>query len=308
LQNSCSFFFADWAARFDLNAVEWLDKELLPDPPDGSRHVLDLVAKLRALEPTAIHDTDRPESWLALVHVEIESPDRTTRIEPRLPSYYVHLRDKSQLPVLPIVVYLKVGLEGIGIGTFDDTHWGFTPLTIRYLYVGLPGLDAVQYLEGDNWLGVALTALMKIPKERVAWLGAEALRRLVEAPLTEQKRFLLSDCVDAYIPLDAESRKTFEQITMGEQYAGVRAMNKTVFEHGLETGIERGIAKGLEKGIERGRHVGHFEVAEAMLTKYFGVLSETTLGCLRGLSSDQLLDVLMRAPAAKSLADLGVKT
>jgi hypothetical protein len=31
-------FFADWAARFDLSKIEWLDKELLPDPPEGSRH------------------------------------------------------------------------------------------------------------------------------------------------------------------------------------------------------------------------------------------------------------------------------
>jgi hypothetical protein len=38
-------FFAVWAARFDFNAIEWLDKEMLPNPPEGSRHVLDLFFK-----------------------------------------------------------------------------------------------------------------------------------------------------------------------------------------------------------------------------------------------------------------------
>jgi hypothetical protein len=37
-------------------------------------------------------------------------------------------------------------------------------------------------VQGDNWLGVAVAALMRIPKERVAWLGAEAFRRIKGAP------------------------------------------------------------------------------------------------------------------------------
>jgi hypothetical protein len=37
-------FFADWAAKFDLERVEWLDKRVQSDPPDGELHILDLVA------------------------------------------------------------------------------------------------------------------------------------------------------------------------------------------------------------------------------------------------------------------------
>lgn len=33
-------FFAEWAARFDFSTVEWLDKEVFPDPPEGQRRVL----------------------------------------------------------------------------------------------------------------------------------------------------------------------------------------------------------------------------------------------------------------------------
>ena len=39
-------FFKEWAERLDATAVEWLDKEVFLDPPDGPRRVLDLVGKL----------------------------------------------------------------------------------------------------------------------------------------------------------------------------------------------------------------------------------------------------------------------
>src|SRR3954467_14654120 len=80
-------FFADWAARFDLDHVEWLDKEVLPDPPEGSRPLPALVAKLGRKEPAAGHDPAVPDAWLALVHIEIESPEKTTLLKPRMPGY-----------------------------------------------------------------------------------------------------------------------------------------------------------------------------------------------------------------------------
>ncbi len=163
-------FFKDWAARLDLSGVEWLDTELFHDPPDGSRHALDMVAQVPLVdgaEPGA-------SASLLLVHVEIEASDRTTQLTSRLPYYYHFLRDKYGLPVLPIVLYLKVGFKGIGVHQCVETVWELEVSRFQYLYVGLPGLDGVEYAKGDNWLGVALSVLMKIPPDRVAWLGAEA--------------------------------------------------------------------------------------------------------------------------------------
>jgi len=33
------------------------------------------------------------------------------------------LRDKYRLPALPIVVYLKVGLEGVGVHSYVEWLW-----------------------------------------------------------------------------------------------------------------------------------------------------------------------------------------
>jgi hypothetical protein len=107
----------------------------------------------------------------------------------------VHLLDKSNLPVLPSAVYLNVRLDGLGVDVYAEDFWDLRPVHFEYLYVGLPGLDALQYVQGDNWLDPALSALMRIRRDRIAWLGAEALWRLQTAPQSDQQRFLLAERV-----------------------------------------------------------------------------------------------------------------
>jgi hypothetical protein len=87
-------FFAPWAERFDTSSIEWLEQEVFPDPPEGPRRVLDLVAKLRTRQGVAGQRPGEPEQWLALVHIEIESPDKATPLRPRMFRSYVYLRDK----------------------------------------------------------------------------------------------------------------------------------------------------------------------------------------------------------------------
>ena len=297
-----NLFFADWAERLDLSRIEWLEQEILPDPPDGDRHIVDLVAKLRTLEPL-----DEGDTWLALIHIEIESPDRTTLLKPRLPRYYGHLRERHRLPVLPIVIYLKVGLDGIGVDTVIERVWELEVNTFRYLYVGLPGLEAEPYLRGDNWLGVALSALMKLPKGKAAEYGAEALRRLSEAStLNEQQRFLLGDCVEAYLPIDAMEAQHFRGIIEQNSTEGVRAMNKTRYDLAVEVGIEQGIEQGIERGIDRGRLYGQLEFLEAQLEAKFGPLAPNLVEGLRRSPHERLLGLARSLPSAQSLAELGL--
>jgi hypothetical protein len=251
-------FFADFARRFDLSAVEWLDKELFDDPPDGGKHAVDLVAKVQATEPIDPDSAD-PTTWLALVHVEVESPDKTTRLKPRLPGYYFRLRAKHDLPVLPIVLYLKVGLDGIGVDTVVERFWEHETFNYRYLYVGLPGLNAEDYVGGENWLGVALSALMRMPPGRAAELGAEALRRISDAPVTERQRFLLGECVEAYLDLPVEEEERFRAILEANAGGKLMPRNKTSFDLGLEEGME----KGREEGELLARRAMLFELLEA---------------------------------------------
>jgi hypothetical protein len=51
---------------------------------------------------------------VALVHVELESRASTVAFRPRMFEYYIQLRRDTGLPVLPIALFLRVGLDGIG--------------------------------------------------------------------------------------------------------------------------------------------------------------------------------------------------
>ncbi len=284
-----NLFFEAYAKEFDLTTPQWLDKEILPNPPEGERHILDLVAKLRM---TRSLDTNRAEECLALVHVEIESQDRTTELKPRLPRYYFHLRDKHRLPVLPIVLYLRVGMEGIGT---DEVIEDFGPLLVmrfRYLYVGLRSLDALQYSRDDNWLGVALSSLMHANPDQWPFLGAEALLRLADAPINDHQRYLLSDCFQAYIPLDDVGVEIFERITKAETYSKVKAMNKTPYDKGIALGVESGKESALR------------DVAIALLESKFRSVPASIVERIGKLSYPELRTLTIGIHSASTIEEL----
>ena len=290
-------FFPDWASCFDFASTEWLDKEVLPNPPDGDRHLLDLVARLRTLTPVG---ESTAAEWLAVVHIEIESQDRTTALKPRLPRYYIHLRESQELPVLPIVLYLRVGLEGIGVDTVEEYIGTFNVLTFRYLYVGLPGLDAVQYASGENWLGVGFSALMNAPHEQWPTISRTAVQRLASATMTEFQRFLLYDCFQAYVPLDEEGRQEFERLIMTEPFTKIVARNKTHYDLGLEQGMERGMEQGLERGMEKALR----DVATALLENRFQTVPESINAKMAVMNTVQLRELAIRVPNAATLDEL----
>src|SRR5215831_8914984 len=102
-------FFPAWAARFDFGELTWLDKEMFLAPPQGEKRQLDLVARLR-IRPGAPPPRAGRTDLLALVHVEVESRESVQVFRPRMFEYYVQLRRESRLPVLPIGLFLRVGL------------------------------------------------------------------------------------------------------------------------------------------------------------------------------------------------------
>ena len=147
-------------------------------------------------------------------------------------SYYEQLRRQYSLPVLPIALYLRVGLEGIGWDIYEEAYWDHRLLTFEYAYVGLPGLDGEQYVAGEHLLGVALTALMRVPPSRRAEVHAEALRRLAKARENDYRRYLLLDCLEAYAMLDKAQAQQLGALLRTERYQGTQTMAMTTFEKG----------------------------------------------------------------------------
>jgi len=166
-------FFPDWAERFDFTEITWLDKEVFLAPPQGEKRQLDLVARIR-IRPGAPPPQPGLTELVALIHVEIESRDSVAQFRPRMFEYFTELRRSYGLPVLPIGLFLRVGLDGIGWDSYEEYFWEHRVLHFEYAYVGLPALPAEEYVSGQQLLGVALSALMRTSPERRAELFAEA--------------------------------------------------------------------------------------------------------------------------------------
>src|SRR5438067_469618 len=197
-----ALFFPAWAERFDYSAVDWLTQEVFPDPPQGERRALDLVCRVRLLPGVLPPFPDGPAEGFVLIHLEVESNDRIAGFRRRFFDYYCDLRRKYDLPVWPIGLFLRVGLDGVGWTTYEETFWDQRVIQFTFAYVGLPALDAETYLGGESLLGVALTSLMRVPRERRVELQAEALDRIARAGENDWRRFLLGECLQAYSDLD----------------------------------------------------------------------------------------------------------
>ncbi len=280
-----------------LLARHWLEQEIFTDPPRGERRSLDLVARL-PLRPGVPHPAGAPggpdDCWLTLIHIEIDSRDTVVVLRPRMFDYYELLRRQYGLPVLPIALFLRVGLDGIGWDVYEEKYWDRRLLAFEYAYVGLPGLVGETYLAGEQLLGVALTALMRVPPARRAEVHAEALRRLAEARENDYRRYLLLDCLEAYATLDEAQAQELEALLRTERYQGIQVMTVTTFEKGVQAGLQQGL-QGWRTALQK------------QLEARFGPLSPGAQQRLESLSPEQLEALTLALLKAQSLEELGLE-
>ncbi len=298
-----SCFFPAWAGRFDFAEIDWLDKELFLAPPQGERRQLDLVARLK-LRPDAPSPRAAVNDLVALVHVELESRASTVAFQPRMFEYYIQLRRDSGLPVLPIALFLRVGLDGRGWDAYEEHFWEQRIVRFEYAYIGLPGLKAEDFATGENLLGVALSALMRQPPDRRAELYTEGLKRIASSGENDYRQFLLAECLEAYSELDEAQKERLQALLQTEAYREVEPLMKTTYERGIEDGIERGIERGIEQGIERGIEQGERRSALRQMEAKFGPLSLKVKQQIEALSPNALAQLQLDLLSAQALEEL----
>jgi len=287
LQEFIRLFFPEWYERFDFGDIVWLDKEVFLDPPRGETRNLDLVARVRVKEAVAAQRPGESESWIVLIHIEIEADDRLTRLRPRMHDYYKGLRDRYHLPVWSLALYLNVGLDGVGWDKYEEFLWERRVLLFEYPDVGLPALSAEDYANRQSILGVALAAMMRVPDERRVELKGHALRRIQESDENEARKHLLAGFVDRRLKLDPVQQREFERLLETEPYRGVKIM--TTPWH------------------ERGREEGERRILERLLQKRFGPLNSELRKRLTSVPADRLEELADAILDAKSLKELGLE-
>jgi len=278
-------FFPQWYPYFDFTAVEFLTTETYIDLIQGEKIIMDLVAKLPLLDGSG--------SEIAIIHIEIESVDTMVPIQSRMPQFYEALRGRYGVPVLPVVLFLKVGGDGLGHQMVVEEFHGYPIRTFQYPYIGLPALKADEYRDKSNLLSAALSVLMKQKRADRPANTAKIARRVIQSTMNDKRKELLYDCARAYGPLDKQQQlKTDELIrqTSGEaemaQFEMFAEWKQAVREEGEETGERKLLTK--------------------LLVNRFGPLSESIVDRLRTMSVEEIENLGFAMMTASSLEDLGL--
>jgi hypothetical protein len=188
--------------------------------------------------------------------------------------------------VLPIALFLRVGLEGVGWDAYEEHFWEHRILRFEYAYVGLPAVPGERYATGENLLGVALSALMRLPADRRAELYVEGLKQIAVSEENDHRRFLLAECLEAYADLDEDQKERVQALLHTEAYREVEPLMKTTYERGIEQGERRSALRQMEAK--------------------FGPLSPEVKGQVEALSLDAVIRLQLDLFKARSLKELGL--
>lgn len=276
-------FFADLlrlaapgvAAQASLARIVFLDKELLAG---AGRREADLLARVPLVRGGAL-----------LVHVEIEA--RARRPMPRrLRAYASRIQSLYDGQVLSIVLYLKGGEPGICWQELDGEVHSPEVTTFRYVAFGLAGCPAEDYLARPEPLAWALAALMSPGHLSRAEHRLACLKRIGTARLRMERKALLADFVDAYLPLTPDQEKEYKMTEAGKPQEG-NAVWMTWSERLLAEGERRALKEALLR----------------LLEKRFGPVPRKALKKVESLKSvPRLHDLVERVVTASSLEELGL--
>jgi hypothetical protein len=114
---------------------------------------------------------------------------------------------------------------------------------------------------------------------------------------------VLSECVQAYLPLEGPQLAEFEALLLTERFKEARMLGVTSFEKGLAQGLEQGLEKGREQGLEQGQR----NLLLIMLEGRFGPLGVEAKQRFDALPREQLPAFGRSILRATSLADLGLE-
>src|SRR3972149_12045550 len=130
-------FYPEVERGLDFETLRFLDKEVFTSLPEGSSREVDVLAEL---------ETQTGSRELVLVHVEVEAK-RKRGFPKRMFQYFALLWAKYQIPIFPIVVYLRGGQTAVSEEDFRMSALGRERLWFRYSAVALARVEGREDVE-----------------------------------------------------------------------------------------------------------------------------------------------------------------
>jgi len=277
------------ASRLQTGEATFLDKEDFTDWPAGDRREMDLLAKVPV----------EGEELPILVHVEIET-DFHSGMDHRLWQYYLMLRLRHGLAVLPILVNLRGGQPGIHGGVLQEGFNGKVTAVFHYQVLGLSGCRAEEWLARPEPIAWAFAALMRPGSWSRAELKLECLRRIATSDVTGLRKQALVNWVETYVQLTGQDALELQRLLDLEGNEEIKTMELTWLGQAEARGMEKGVEKGIAKGVERMRRV-----VLRLMTQRFGAVPAKVRRKIEAIDSlEPLADLAERVLVVDSVGDL----
>ncbi|HKH48514.1 MAG TPA: hypothetical protein VKM72_27950 [Thermoanaerobaculia bacterium] len=293
-----STFFADFlrltlpdsAPRLRLGEAVFLDKEVFTDwPTIGRRRELDLLARVPV----------EKEDACLLVHVEIEARAGGL-MQRRLWWYYMQVRLRYDLQVLPILVNLRGGRPGVELVAVEE---GFEPLAtgmFRYRALGLSGCRAVDWLARPEPVAWAFAALMHPGEWSPAELKVECLRRVQQSNVAGLREDLLVNWIETYVQLSEEDAAEYRRLLALKKNKEIRRMDQTWLGKAEAQGFRRGKAEGKAETVDRMKRM-----VLKRIEQRFGAVPEPVQARVQEIASlERLVRLFEKVPSLRSAEDL----
>src|SRR4051812_9419764 len=139
-------FLPEDARHLDFSTLRFLGTEVWTNWPRGRGRRVDVLAEVRTLagEPETI-----------AVHIEIQARSEAEFAD-QMWKYYIALRLRLDVPVLPVALMLAPGSGGLTEQRHVEQLFGREIVSFRYASIGLRDLDAEAYHGFDEPLAQAL--------------------------------------------------------------------------------------------------------------------------------------------------------
>lgn len=252
-------FFPEIAEQLDFTDFgpeSFLTQELFPEL-EGSRHHLDVVARVRA-------KGGDHEAFL-IVFIEAQGKRRAEFLA-RVFRYFALLHIKFGTVVIPIVLYGDASKKPLSERwtRYEMQFAGHRFLDFRFLAVHPSSLPVREYLNSHNPAHLALAARMDLGEEDMVRIKLDLLRQLARVRLTGEQIEQALRYVDAYL----------EETEPGALQRELAAMNQAEYqeagmliEHFTNLGLAKGRAEGIEAGLAQGIRTSKLEDARKMLDR-----------------------------------------
>jgi len=277
------------ARRLRLGEPVFLDKEQCTDWPDGEWREVDLLARVPV----------KGSEESLLVHVEIEARARPG-MGRRLWGYFMQIRQRHHLLVLPILINLRGGPAGVGLEILEEGFEIIPTVVFRYRVLGLAKCRAAEWLPRPEPVAWALAALMDPGSWSRAELKVECLRRIGQWDGTGFRKDLLVNWIESYVQLTGRDAAEYQRLLSLKDNKEVQEMELTWMEK-LEA---KGVAKG--KAEEKARSMA--QMRQAVLRRIeerFGAVPERVQARVQAIRAPEpLIEMAERIWLVESADDL----